>query len=152
MRLGWILAPKGLIPTITVIRESLDLESSTFIQRVVTEFLIAGKLEDHLERMRTANGERCEAALSALHHELAELAAWTQPEGGLFLWVTLPDSVDAWDLYRQAIERKVAFIPGGAFSVDGGHANTMRLNFANLAGGQIREGIARIADCLVPVG
>lgn len=150
MRLGWIVAPKGLIPKITVVRESLDLETSTFIQRVVTEYLMAGKLEDHLERLRSANGERCEAALSALQQELGDVATWTRPEGGLFVWVTFDESVDTWDLFKHAIERKVAFIPGGAFSVNDRHANTMRLNFANLPGEQIREGIARIADCLVP--
>jgi 2-aminoadipate transaminase len=152
MRLGWIVAPRELLPKITVVRESLDLETSTFIQRVVTEYLLAGKLEGHLERMRIANGERCEAVISSLQQELSELATWTQPEGGLFVWVSLPESIDTWELFDQAVERKVAFIPGGAFSVNGGHANTMRLNFANLPSEKIREGITRVADCLVPAG
>jgi 2-aminoadipate transaminase len=146
LRMGWMIAPQELIPRITVVRESMDLETSTLLQRMVVEFLLAGQLERHLAAMAQAHRERSATLLRALEEQFGELACWTRPEGGLFVWVTLPAQVDAWQLFPLAVERKVAYIPGKAFSVQGGHANTLRLNFSNLRPAQIEEAVSRLAQ------
>jgi DNA-binding transcriptional MocR family regulator len=98
--------------------------------------------------MAQAHRERSGALLGALEQELGDLASWTRPQGGLFVWVTLPPNVDAWELFPKALERKVAYIPGRAFSVEGGHRNTLRLNFSNLRPAQIHEAIGRLAQVI----
>jgi len=88
--------------------------------------------------------ERCSIARSTN----GSLATWTQPEGGLFVWVTLPEAVDTWEMFEAADERKVACIPGAAFAVHGDFRNTMRLNFSNLQPEAIQVGIARLAEVI----
>ena len=83
--------------------------------------------------------------LAALDDHLRDLAVWTKPQGGLFIWVTLPENLDTMDMFHDALEQKVIYIPGGAFAVEGGHANTMRLNFSNVKPTAIQEGIKRLA-------
>lgn len=151
LRLGWIVAPAHLVPQITVLRESIDLETSTLIQRAVSLFLEQGLLEDHLEVFNPANLERRDALLEALQRYLGGLARWTRPQGGLFAWVTLPEVVDTWDLLPAAIERGMAYIPGGAFAVQGGHCNTLRLNFSNARPDLISVAISRLASALEDV-
>lgn len=148
MRLGWIIASPDLIPKITVIRESMDLESSTLIQRSVAEFLERGYLEEYLARLRKANKQRFRAIDQALENQLGEIASWTRPQGGLFTWVTLPKRVDTWEMFPGALERKVAYIPGSAFAVHGGYTNTMRLNFSNAHPEMIEEAINRLAEVI----
>jgi 2-aminoadipate transaminase len=149
MRLGWIVAPNELIPKITVMRESFDLEGSTLIQRAVTEFLVSGALETHLAAFNPQNRTRRDKLLTALDTHFGKTASWTIPQGGLFSWVTLPDHVDTWERFSQAVEQKVAYIPGSAFSVHGQHRNTMRLNFSNVALDKFDEGVARLAQVLL---
>lgn len=144
-RLGWIVAPAALMPRITVLRESIDLESSTLIQRAVSLFLERGLLDAHLQAMTAANRQRCDLLLQALSRHLGGQATWTQPEGGLFVWVTLPDAVDAWDMLPEAIERHVAYVPGTAFAVEGGFRNTLRLNFSNVQPELIPVAVERLA-------
>lgn len=148
VRLGWIVAPTDLIPRITALRESIDLESSILTQEAVYEFLSQGFLEPHLQRFTAANRERCETLLSALEDHLGDIATWTKPQGGLFVWVTLPEPVDTWDMFNAAVEREVVYIPGAAFDVNGGSRNTMRLNFSNTRPEMIREGIARLSEVI----
>lgn len=145
LRLGWLIAPAELIPQVTVLRESLDLESSTFIQRTVVEFMQRGYLEEHLSRITAANRERRDALHAALTDHFGDIAEWTYPSGGLFIWVTLPASIDTWQTFEQAVENQVAYIPGGAFAVKGGYTNTLRLNFSNVTPENIHTGIARLA-------
>ncbi len=145
MRLGWIVAPKALVPKITVLRESFDLESSTLIQRAVADFVTRGMLDTHLTAFNPQNRVRRDALLAALDTHLGDTATWTRPEGGLFVWVTLPEYVDTWEMFAEAVERKVAYIPGAAFAVDGDYGNTLRLNFSNVQPDAIWEGVARLA-------
>jgi 2-aminoadipate transaminase len=144
-RLGWIVAPAALVPKITVVRESIDLESSGLLQRAVFEFLSRGYLEPHLARLNAVNRERQAAMLDALERHFGGLARWSVPHGGLFVWVTLPEGVDTGAMFEAAIACRVAYIPGVAFAVNGGHANTMRLNYSSAAPGAIDEGIERLA-------
>ncbi len=146
VRLGWIVAPTVLIPHITVLRETIDLESSGLMQRAVFEFLSRGCLEPHLAALNAANRERQSIMRAALDKHLGGLARWTVPQGGLFVWVTLPAGVDAWAIFEPAVARRVAYIPGAAFAVNGGYQNTMRLNYSNVKPEAIDEGIGRLAS------
>jgi 2-aminoadipate transaminase len=148
LRLGWIVAPADLMPRITTLRESFDLESSTLFQRAVAEFVSRGMLEPHLEKITAAHGERCAAMLRALDEHLSDVARWSKPDGGVFVWVSLPERLDTTEMFHQAIERQVAYIPGGVFSVDGSTKNALRLNFSNVKAEAIEEGVARLADVI----
>jgi 2-aminoadipate transaminase len=145
LRLGWIVAPAELMQRITTLRESFDLESSTLYQRAVTDFLRRGMLEPHLEAISATHGERCDTMLGALEEHLSGVARWSKPDGGVFVWVSLPDHIDTTEMFHRAIEEKVAYIPGGVFHVDGSTKNALRLNFSNVRPETIREGVARLA-------
>jgi 2-aminoadipate transaminase len=133
------------------LRESFDLETSALTQRSVFEFLDRGLLPPHLARLNAANAERCAAMLGALEEHFTGLATWTRPTGGLFVWMEMNDpSVDAFAALDRAIEQeRVAFVPGGAFSVTGGHQHTIRLNFSAVEPDTIREGVARLKRILL---
>ncbi len=148
LRLGWIVASPDLIPTITVIRESGDLETSTLIQRAVAEFLERDFLVDHIAKLTAANRERFQTLERSLDARLGDIATWTRPQGGLFSWITLPDDIDTWKLFPKVLEKKVAYIPGSAFAVHGGHSNTIRLNFSNATPDEIEEAIRRLAEVI----
>jgi 2-aminoadipate transaminase len=148
LRLGWLVAPADLMPRIVTLRESFDLESSTLYQRAVTEFLSRGLLEPHIEEITGVQGPRCDAMLQALDEELPDIASWSKPDGGVFVWVSLPEELDTTEMFHRAIEQKVAYIPGGVFSVDGSTKNAVRLNFSNVKREAIREGVARLAKVI----
>ncbi|HMK07919.1 MAG TPA: PLP-dependent aminotransferase family protein [Anaerolineales bacterium] len=150
LRLGWIVAPAALSERITVLRESLDLESSSLIQRAVYRFVSRGLLEPHLEQLNRANLARRDVLLAELEKHFGGQAHWTNPAGGLFVWLTLPPEIDTWDRFRSALARKVAYIPGSAFAVDGGARNALRLNFSNVPPERIPEAVARLAQALRP--
>jgi 2-aminoadipate transaminase len=148
LRLGWIIAPASLSERITVLRESLDLESSALIQRAVYRFVAQGLLEPHLEQLNRANRERRDALLTELQTHFGEEARWTRPDGGLFVWMTLAPEIDTWERFRHALDRKVAYIPGSAFAVEGGAGNTLRLNFSNVPPERIPQAVGRLAEAL----
>lgn len=148
LRLGWIVAPRALMERITTLRESMDLESSGWIQRAVYEFVHRGHLEPHLDQLVRANRERRDALVTELERHFGGRARWSLPQGGLFLWMTLDERIDTWDRFPKAIERKVAYIPGAAFAVDGSARNALRLNFSNVDPERIRQAVERLAEVL----
>jgi 2-aminoadipate transaminase len=146
LRLGWLIAPESLIPKLTVIKEAGDLESSALTQRAVAAYLDAGHLPAHLTRLREEYRRRRDAMLAAMTRYFPPGVSWTQPRAGMFIWVTLPESVDTATLLETAVEReRVAFIPGHAFAHPGVLArHTLRLNFSNCCLADIEEGIRRL--------
>ena len=149
MRLGWIVAPPEMVARLTVLREAIDLESSQLLQRTAHEFLMRGFLEPHLAALNAANRERRDAIFAALECELGNLAQWTEPQGGLFVWVTLPQGMDTDAIFPRALENKVAYIPGAHFAPAGsGPANALRLNYSNATPERIREGVRRLAKSI----
>jgi len=148
VRLGWIVAPSALMPKITALRESFDLESSTLNQRAVTEFLNRNLMDLHFEKLIPAYRGRCQAMNAALKENLGDIATWMEPEGGIFLWVTLPEQLNTATMFRDAVDEKVAYIPGSVFTESAGYNNTMRLNFANLDTDAITEGIRRLSKVI----
>lgn len=148
LRLGWIVAPVEVIRKLVQAKQGADLHTSTFTQMVAYRVARGGFLDKHIKRIRAVYGERRKVMLAALERHFPECVTWTHPHGGLFLWVTLPEGMDAAELLRQAIEEKVAFVPGSSFFADGGGQNTLRLNFSNASPEKIEEGIRRLGRVL----
>jgi 2-aminoadipate transaminase len=145
LRIAWVVAPETVITKLVQIKQGADLHSSTFCQYVAYEVARGGFLDKHVRRIRAVYGERREAMLSALARHFPRGVRWTRPQGGLFLWVTLPKGFDTTALLDEAIREKVAFVPGAAFYPCGGGEETMRLNFSYAPPDVIEEGIKRLA-------
>lgn len=158
LRLGWMIVPERLVPKLTVLKEALDLETSAFIQRTVAAYLEAGHLPAHLERLRTEYRKRRDTMLASMKLHFPAVARWTNPAGGMFIWVELPEHVDTTQLLNIAVEEeRVAYIPGSAFSVSSGIISTrpsdradncLRLNFSNSTPEEIEQGISRLGRIL----
>jgi len=118
---------------------------------VAYEVAKGGFLDRHVKKIRAVYRERRNAMLAALEKYFPKEVRWTHPEGGLFLWVTLPEGLDAGEILRTALEEKVAFVPGAAFFPDGSGKNTMRLNFSFAPPEIIQEGIRRLGSVLMKV-
>jgi 2-aminoadipate transaminase len=145
LRIAWVVAPEAVVSKLVQIKQGADLHSSTFCQYVAYEVARGGFLDQHVRRIRAVYGERREAMLSALARHFPHGVRWTRPQGGLFLWVTLPKGFDTMALLDEAIREKVAFVPGAAFYPCGGGEETMRLNFSYAPPDVIEEGIKRLA-------
>jgi 2-aminoadipate transaminase len=151
LRLGWVVAPTEVIQRLVMAKQGTDLHTSTFDQMVAYEVARSGFIDHHVARLREVYGRRRDVMLQALEQALppATGVRWTRPQGGLFLWVTLPEGLDASRLLEAAVEEKVAFVPGVCFHPDGSGRNTMRLNFSNASEAMIREGIARLGAAIL---
>jgi 2-aminoadipate transaminase len=151
IRLGWVIAPPQVIDRLVQAKQGADLHTPTFNQMVAYEVARGGFLDHHIRSIRQIYRERRDAMLESLETHMPPGVCWTRPQGGLFLWVTLPVGVDTQDVFRVAVERKVAFVPGRSFHPCGGGSNTMRLNFSNATPERIREGIMRLGEVLYEV-
>ena len=148
LRLGWVAAPLPVIRRLVLIKQASDLHSPGLSQMVMHE-VVQQVLPQALVPIRAAYRARRDAMLAALGREMPPRVQWTRPEGGMFVWVTLPDGIDAAALLPRAIaEARIAFVPGRAFHADGGSANTLRLNFSLTDPAGIGEGIARLGALL----
>jgi 2-aminoadipate transaminase len=148
LRLGWIVASNDVIDRLVLAKQGTDLHTSTFAQMVAHEVARDGFLDRHVREIRRVYRERRDTMLAAMTEAFPPGVTWTRPEGGLFLWVRLPEQIDAAALLQEALPEKVVFLPGGAFFVDGSGRNTARFNFSNASPDLIREGIRRIGCVL----
>lgn len=147
IRLAWVVATEEYIRKLALIKQATDLCTSTFIQYAAYEYCRSGIMEEHIEKIRAMYRVRMEAMLNALDRYFPkEGVSWTHPEGGMFLWVTLPEAIDVEDMLKEAVANRVAFVPGTSFYVDGRPHSTMRLNFSNATPEMIEEGIRRLAE------
>jgi 2-aminoadipate transaminase len=148
LRVAWIVAPAEVIRKLTLAKQGTDLHTATFNQMIAYELARDGFLEEHVPVIRALYRERRDAMLAALEEYFPDNVSWTHPQGGLFLWVTVPDGIDTAQLLNDALEYRIAFVPGAAFHANGGGANTMRLSFSNVNTEQIEEGIRRLGKLL----
>jgi len=148
LRLAWVIAPPEVIRKLVQAKQGADLHTSTFNQLVAHEVGRGGFLDRHIHTIRRIYGERRDVMLAAMDGYFPPGVEWTHPEGGLFLWGVLPEGLNSTEVFKVAVERKVAFVPGAAFYPCGGGENTMRLNFSNATPEKIREGIARLGQVL----
>lgn len=147
MRLGWVVAPKPILEKLIFAKQAADLCTSSFTQRVAEEYFKSFPWRNHLQNLIRIYRSRRDAMLSALEEFMPEGAAWTRPDGGLFVWASLPDAIDSGEMLAEAIQKaKVAYISGRAFYPDGSGKNSMRLNFSFCEEGIIRAGIERLSE------
>src|SRR5689334_17670056 len=148
LRTGWVVVPEELILPLSVIKESTDIDAAPFSQHIVNAYLDTGQLPAQIDTLRTQYRVRRDVMLRALAGNFPADARWTKPDGGFFVWVELPETIDVDKLFRKAIEDEhVAFIPGYAFSVNNERPQSrgIRLNFSHPPAARIEEGIPRLA-------
>lgn len=151
LRLGWIMAPEPVVKMCVMAKQGMDLHTSTFAQMVAYDVAKDGYLDQHKRLIRQVYKERRDVMLAAMDAYFPPEVTWTRPAGGLFLWATFPEWLDAADVLKTAIEHKVAFVPGAAFhpnAADGVGHNTCRINFSNANTEQIEIGIERLGRVL----
>jgi 2-aminoadipate transaminase len=144
IRLGWVLAPPPVLEKINLGKQAADLCSSTLSQLMVQAYFQEARWRDYIDFVAERYRARRDTMLDALAEHFPAQAEWTHPQGGLFIWATLPDFIDTTDLLARALRENVAFVPGAAAYLDGRGHNAMRLNFSAVDEADIREGIRRI--------
>ncbi len=148
LRLGWVVAPEEVIAKLAQLKQASDLHTSTLTQMVAYETAVGGFIDQHVRYIRRVYRERRDAMLAAMDRCFPTGVRWTRPEGGLFLWVTLPAGLDSARVLEDALERKVAFVPGAPFFPRGGGRETLRLNFSYCTPERIEEGVRRLGEVL----
>ncbi|USX28824.1 PLP-dependent aminotransferase family protein [Oxalobacteraceae bacterium OTU3CINTB1] len=141
IRLGYVVAPLPLVRRLELAKQAADLHTSQLTQMVVHEVIKDGFLERHIPKIRTLYGNQCQVMLDAMAQYFPAGVEWTKPEGGMFIWVTLPKHIDAMKLLDEAIAQKVAFVPGSPFYANEPETNTLRLSFVTVPPERIRTGI-----------
>jgi len=142
IRLGYVCAPLPLVRRLELAKQAADLHTAQLTQMVVYDVIKDGFLDQHIPTIRELYGNQCQVMLDAMTEHFPAGVHWTRPEGGMFIWVTLPKHVDAMKLLDQAIAAKVAFVPGAPFYANEPETNTLRLSFVTVPPERIREGIA----------
>lgn len=148
MRIGWLVAAPPVIEKYVLIKQGADLCTSLRNQMEIDLFMERFDFEGNLVRLTELYRQRRNAMVAALEAMMPEGVSFTRPQGGLFLWVTLPERIKAIDLLKRCLEQNVAFVPGDSFFPNGGVENTLRLNYSNMPEDRIREGVARLAAAI----
>ncbi|MCJ8310189.1 MAG: PLP-dependent aminotransferase family protein [Hyphomicrobiales bacterium] len=148
LRVGWICAAAPLISKLVLLKQAADLHSSTINQMAIHEVAAKG-FDQQVAKIKSAYQTRRDCMLACLQKYMPDTASWTRPEGGMFVWVTLPAELDGAELLAEALKtQKVAFVPGRAFFADGSNGNTLRLSFSQADEATIEEGIRRLGELL----
>ncbi|OPJ58366.1 PLP-dependent aminotransferase family protein [Clostridium chromiireducens] len=147
-RIGWIAGHKELIQKYILVKQCTDLQCNTIAQRDIAKYLELYDIDKHIEKIREVYRERCDLAFNTMEREFPKEVKFKKPQGGLFMWIELPNKINARDVLEKCLERNVAFVPGGSFFPNGGHENTFRINFSNMPNERIVEGIKCIGEVL----
>ena len=142
IRLGYVCAPLPLVRRLELAKQAADLHTAQLTQMVVHEVVKDGFLDQHIPTIRKLYGDQCQVMLDAMAEHFPAGVTWTKPEGGMFIWVTLPKHIDAMKLLDQSLAARVAFVPGAPFYANEPASNTLRLSFVTVPPERIREGIA----------
>ena len=148
MRIGWLVAAPPVIEKYVLIKQGADLCTSLRNQMEIDLFMELFDFEGNLVRLTELYRQRRNSMVAALEAMMPEGVSFTRPQGGLFLWVTLPERIKAIELLKRCLEQNVAFVPGDSFFPNGGVENTLRLNYSNMPEDRIREGVARLAAAI----
>ncbi len=144
LRTAWLVAPAPVYRRFVLVKQAADLHTGTLVQRQVATYLDQYDLDANIRRLVDAYRERRDTMVRELHAHLPASVTFSTPDGGLFLWLTFPESVNAREVLEECLKHDVAFVPGGAFFPNGGHENTARLNFSFMPPDRISEGCARL--------
>jgi 2-aminoadipate transaminase len=148
IRLGYVVAPVPLILKLEQAKQAADLHTAQLTQMVVHEVVKDGFLTEHIPTIRKLYADQCQAMQAALTASFPAGVTWTRPEGGMFIWVTLPAHIDSMKLLDEAVAEHVAFVPGAPFYANVLESNTLRLSFVTVPPEKIREGIARLGKLI----
>ncbi|MFA5737546.1 MAG: PLP-dependent aminotransferase family protein [Bacteroidales bacterium] len=147
-RLGWIMAPKPIIDRLEIVKQSVDLCAPVFNQFIAAKFIKKGYFDKNIERIKVNYCAKRNSMIAAFEKYMPEGVTWTNPDGGLFLFVTLPQGYNATDLFKLAVKEDVAFVIGEAFHCDGSGKNTLRINFSYMNEERAEEGVRRLANAI----
>ncbi|MGE4288297.1 MAG: PLP-dependent aminotransferase family protein [Salinivirgaceae bacterium] len=147
-RIGWVLADPKVLDKMVVSKQSADLCTPTFVQKIAAKYLKSPQFQKNLKQTIDLYHKRRDIMLEGFRRYMPEGVSWTEPEGGLFLFVTLPEYMNAEELFFKAVEKKVAYVIGQVFYADGSGKNTLRLNFSFVNEEQNREGVKRLAEVI----
>jgi len=148
LRIGWIVANDAVMDKLVIAKQAADLHTNYLGQRIILQYLKDNDLDGHIAKIRKAYGSQREAMVDAIRKQFPSETTYTMPEGGMFLWITLPEGLSALSVFEKAIQQKVAFVPGDPFYVKRKNVNTLRLNFSSVDEETIRMGIKRLGDVL----
>lgn len=148
LRLGWVCADSEALNKYILIKQGADLQASTISQMQVAKFLNDYDIDAHIEKLKKVYRKRRDLMIGTMKEEFPEGVTFTNPEGGLFTWVVLPEHINARVLAEKALANNVAFVPGGSFFPNGGNENTFRLNYSNMDEERIVIGIKRLAKVI----
>lgn len=152
MRLGWVCAPADIMEKLVVAKQASDLHTNFFSQRVLYEYLRMNDIDAHIEKIRALYKKQRDCMVEAIRRYFPADVKYTEPEGGMFLWVTLPDGQSALKLFDATIAKNVAFVPGDPFYVNEKNVATFRLNYTNSDEPAIDTGIRRLAEAMREIG
>jgi len=144
LRLGWVCAPRPIMDKLVIAKQASDLHSNFLCQRILYQYLMNHDLDEHIATITAAYQRQRDAMVQAIESHFPPEVTFTRPQGGMFLWATLPASLSALDLFERAAAQKVAFVPGTPFFLDNGGLHHLRLNFSNAPEDRIEEGIRRL--------
>lgn len=148
-RTGWIVAPDKIMDRLIVAKQASDLHTNYFTQRLLHQYLLTNNIDDHITKISAVYGTQCLAMIDAIKQYFPADVSYTLPEGGMFLWVTLPKGISAMKLFDIAIKKNVAFVPGNPFYTNHSkEINTLRLNYSCMDEATIYEGIKRLAESI----
>jgi 2-aminoadipate transaminase len=148
MRMGWIVAPPEVFTQVVTAKQASDLHSNYLTQRIIYKFLIDNDIDLHIQRIREVYRHQRDTMVKIIEETFPPRVTITRPDGGMFLWATLPRGFSTMDLFQIAIKENVAFVPGNPFYTDGGGSNSMRLNYSNSDDERIIEGITRLSKAI----
>lgn len=148
IRTGWMIIPEKLKSYLLRAKQASDLHTNNIVQHLIYRFLMDNDIDKHLDIIRNQYLHQKETMLMLARHFLPEHTRFTNPEGGMFIWATLPDEFDTSELIRFALMEKVIFVPGRTFYTNGEGNHSMRLNFTNSSPGEIEEGLKRLNNAI----
>ena len=147
-RVAWICANDTIVGKVNLIAQAAALQTSTISALVISKYLDMFDVDEHVEKIREVYKHRCELMINTMRECFPPEASFTDPDGGLFTWVELPETINTRELASKALEKKVAFVPGSGFFPNGGNNCCMRLNYSCMPDDRIVEGIHRLADVI----
>ncbi|MEH7417308.1 PLP-dependent aminotransferase family protein [Neobacillus drentensis] len=148
LRLGWICADESFIEKYVAFKQTADLHTDSFAQKITAKYLELYNIEEHINKIKAVYKERCTSMLSCIKEFFPKNINYSMPEGGLFIWIKLPESVDSGELFAKCLENNVAFVPGAPFFPNGTKINSLRLNYSNMPKEKIYEGMKLMGEVL----
>ena len=143
--MGWVVAPPAVMEQLVIAKQASDLHSNYLCQRIAYEYLRHEKIDEKINAIRAQYKSQCGLMVSQIRELMTASVTCTQPRGGMFVWVTLPDGISSMEVFEKALKDHVAVLPGSPFYTDGGGDNTLRLNFSNSTPEKIRAGVDRLS-------